>query len=135
MSIIVSWKLCASSGEPNGQLLHCLYGNCRPPEETLPGRETELASQLDQVTVEGSILYNPVLPDSSFMKWSHRCALTTVQMCSLLYFSVTNQILLTNSLPTVLLCFLVSSDLKTFEESSLFQGIALAWLGVLGRER
>lgn len=55
-------------------------------------------------------------------------------MCSLLYFSVTNQILLTNSLPTVLLCFLVSSDLKTFEESSLFQGIALAWLGVLGRE-
>lgn len=56
MSIIISWKLCASSGEPNGQLLHCLYGNCRPPEETLPGRKTELASQLDQVTVEGSSL-------------------------------------------------------------------------------
>ena len=60
--------------------------------------------------------------------------------CSLLYFPVTKQILLTDSLPTGSLCFSVSSDLNTFCQrlqsssgtSSGLAGCARWWRGKVG---
>lgn len=67
------------------------------------------------------------------MKWGHKCALTTTQMCSLFNFSVPKSNSLHSFFPHCVAVFL--SLLLCLKESSLFQVIALIWLGLLGRKR